>query len=383
MSNSTQIISEAEAAVTRNSVLNGRHKEYGSKLDGDTWNGMPIPWSYHSDPQDEVIAVRTRAGLYDVSALNIVNISGPAALKVLDQLVAIDVTELEPGTSRLAAEVNEEGALVDDIMVICDAKDKYRVSHGSGATQKTLAKLAAGLDVTVEQDYDVHILSLQGPRSVDVLDPEVDADLARLPYFKHLETQLFGRDVIIARGGYSGERGYEVYCSANDAVDLWDSILEKGQPYGVIPASWDSLDLTRVEAALLFFPYDMPEGDTTPWEVNMHWCIDQHKKGDYIGKAALAKLKGRERFKQAGLICQSNEAMEIGAKITKNGKEIGEVTSAIFSRYLMQSIAMVHIKPEFSALGTEVIVNTSKPVQAHVVKTPFYDPMRLRTHPEK
>jgi len=383
MSNSTQTISDTEHAVTRNSVLNIRHKELGSKLDGDTWNDMPIPWSYHTDANDEVVAVRTRAGLYDVSALNIVNVTGPSALKVLDQLVAIDVTELEPGTSRLAAEVNEAGALVDDIMIICDAKDSYRVSHGSGATQDTLARLAEGHDVTIAQDYDVHILSLQGPKSVDILDPEVNVNLKTLPYFKHVETTLFGCDVVISRGGYSGERGYEVYCSANDAVHLWDSILEKGHRYGAIPASWDSLDLTRVEAALLFFPYDMPEGDTTPWEVNMGWCIDLNKTGDYIGKQALTQLKGRQRFKQAGLVCQSNEAVEIGAKIIKDGKEIGEVTSAIYSQYLMKSIAMVHIKPEFSQLGNQVVVTGATPVKAHVVKTPFYDPMRLRTHPEQ
>lgn len=381
MSNSSQPI-EAAPAVTRNSVLNERHRQLGCKLDESIW-GMPIPQSYHTDPHAEVIAVRTRAALYDVSALNIVNVQGPAALKVLDKLVAIDVTELEPGTSRLAAEVNEAGALTDDIMIICDAKDRYRISHGGGNTQETLAKLAEGQDVTIGQDFDVHILSLQGPRSVDILDPEVDIALNKLPYFKHVETILFGRDVILARGGYSGERGYEVYCSANDAVHIWDSIMEKGQKYGIMAGSWDSLDLTRVEAALLFFPFDMPEGDTTPWEVNMHWCIDQDKKGDYIGKDALLKLKGRERFKQAGLVCQSTEAMPAGAKILKDGKEIGVVTSAVFSRYLMQSIAMVHIKAEFSGLGTQVVVAGDSPVKAHVVKTPFYDPMRLRTHPEK
>ena len=382
MSNSTQPVSDA-AAVTRNSALNVRHKELGSKLDGETWNGMPIPWSYHTDPNDEVIAVRTRAGLYDVTALNIVNVSGPAALKIINELVTIDVTELEPGTSRLAAEVNEEGALVDDIMVICDAQDTYRLSHGSGATQETLAKLAEGQDVTIEQDFDVHILSLQGPRCVDILGPHVDFDLKNLPYFKHVETNLFGCDVLVSRGGYSGERGYEVYCSAEDAVHLWDSILEKGHPYGVMPCSWDSLDLTRVEAGLLFFPYDMPEGDTTPWEVNMAWCVDINKPGDYIGKEAVLKLKGRERFKQAGLVCQSEEAVEAGAKVIKDGKEIGVVTSASYSRYLMKSLAMVHLKPEFSQLGTQVVVAGDTPVKAHVVKTPFYDPMRLRTHPEK
>lgn len=383
MSNSNPTSTEAEPAITRNSVLNGRHRDLGCTLEDIVW-GMPIPQQYHTDTYDEVIAVRTRAGLYDITALNIVNVSGPAALKVLDQLVAIDVTELEPGTSRLAAEVNEEGALVDDIMIICDGKDQYRISHGGGSTQEMLAKLAEGQDVSIEQDFDVHILSLQGPRSIDVLDPEVDVDLGKLPYFKHVNTQLFGCDVIISRGGYSGERGYEVYCSAADVVHIWDSILEKGHRYGVMAASWSSLDVTRVEAALLFFPFDMPEGDTNPWEVNMHWCIDQNKKGDYIGKEALLKLKGRERFKQAGITCQSSEAMPEGAKIIKDGKEIGVVTSAVYSRYLMQSIAMVHIKAEFSQLGTQVVVVAdNNPVKATVVKTPFYDPMRLRTHPEK
>ncbi|EGL53478.1 glycine cleavage system T protein [Methylophaga aminisulfidivorans MP] len=368
--------------TTRNSVLNVRHKELGSTLDGETWNGMPIPWSYHSDVNDEVVAVRTRAGLYDVSGLNIVNVSGPAALKIIDKLVTIDVTKLEPGTSRLAGEVNEEGALVDDIMVICDDKEHYRLSHGSGATQQTLAELAKGEDVTVEQDYDVHILSLQGPRSIDILDPELDFDLAGLPYFKHIKTTLFGREVILARGGYSGERGYEVYCSAADAVYLWDMILEKGQPYGCIPASWDSLDLTRVEAALLFFPFDMPEGDTTPWEVNMDWCVDEDKPGDYIGKEAVLKLKGRERFKQIGLECRSKQAVEVGSKLFIDGKEVGVVTSSSYSQYLMKSLAMAHIKPEYSQLGTTVTVTDGDEVKATIVKMPFYDPMRVRTHPE-
>lgn len=369
-----------QRTITRNSILNVRHKELGSDLEGETWNGMPIPWSYHTDPNDEVVAVRTCAGLYDVSALNIVNVSGPDALGILDQLVTIDVTKLTPGTSRLAAEVDESGALVDDIMVICDAEDQFRVSHGSGATQDTLATLAAGKDVSIEQDFDVHILSLQGPKSLEVLNPEVDFDLGALPYFKHQETTLFDRKVILARGGYSGERGYEVYCEAKDAVFLWDIILEKGKPYGVIPASWDSLDLTRVEANLLFFPFDMPEGDTSPWEVNMDWCVDLNKAGDYIGKKAVLDLKGKERVKQAGLICMTDSVVEVGSKIYLESKEVGVVTSSSYSKYLMQSLAMVHLIPEASALGTTLVIGDDIP--AFVTKTPFYDPMRLRTHPK-
>ncbi len=369
-----------QRTISRNSALNSRHEELGSNLDGETWNGMAIPWRYDTDVNDEVVAVRTQAGLYDVSGLNIVNVTGPDALTILDKLVTIDVTKLEPGTSRLAAEVNESGALVDDIMLICDSKDHYRLSHGSGATQSTLALLAEGKNVEIAQDFDAHILSLQGPKSIDVLNPELDFDLSELDYFKHVDTTIFGIDIKLARGGYSGERGYEVYCSGKDAEVIWDAILEKGQPYGVIPASWDSLDITRVEANLLFFPFDMPEGDTSPWEVNMDWCVDLDKKADYIGKEAVLALQGKERVKQAGMICMTDIAVAVGSKIYIDAIEVGVVTSSSYSRYLMQSLAMIHIKPEFTAIGTQVLVG-DEGITAYISKTPFYDPMRLRTHP--
>lgn len=368
--------------MSRNSVLNIRHRELGSNLDGDTWNDMPIPWSYHTDVHDEVVAVRSRAGLYDVSGLNIINVEGPDAEKVLDKLVAKDITKLEPGHSVLAAETDESGAICDDIMIIRDSTNSFRLSHGSGKTPENLNMLAAGKDVTIAPDLDAHILSLQGPQSLAILAPYViDFDLASLDYFKHKPTSLFGKNVVIARGGYSGERGYEVYCKGQDAIEIWDKILEVGKPFGAIPACWNSLELTRIEAALLFFPFEMPEGDTTPWEINMGWGVDLDKKGDYIGKAAVLASKGKERVKQAGLICKSPTSVESGAKIVKDGVEIGVVTSASFSNYLMQSLAMVHLKPEYTALGTAVeVVCRDQKVSAYVAPTPFYDPMRLRTH---
>lgn len=370
--------------MQRNSILNERHRQLGSQLDGDTWNGMPIPWSYRSDPHEEVIATRTRAALYDVSALNIVHVSGPDAEAVLDRLVAIDVTRLKPGTARLGAEVNEQGALVDDIMLIRDAADRFRISHGSGATPQTLEALAAGRRVKVERDLDVHVLSLQGPLSLDVLAPHVGGNLAALPYFHHFQTTLFGRPVTIGRGGYSGERGYEVYCASGDAVFLWDSILEAGKAHGVIPASWNALELTRVEGALLFYPFEMPEGDTTPWEVNMDWAVDLDKPGDYIGKAAVLNLRGRERIKQAGMLVEHHAAVEAGAPVFAGSKQVGVVTTASYSRLLMQSLAMVHLLPAFSNLGTRLSIRSgSTELPAMVVRTPFYDPLRLRTHPEK
>lgn len=282
---------------------------------------------------------------------------------------------------RLAAEVDEHGALVDDIMVIRDSADKFRLSHGSGKTKEHLALLAHGKSIQIEADLDIHILSLQGPKSLQILAPHAAPGLAILPYFQHISTTLFGVSVIIARGGYSGELGYEVYCASKDAIFLWDQILEAGKPFGAMAASWNALELTRVEGALLFFPFEMPEGDTTPWEANMSWAIDLDKPGPYIGKEALLKLRGRERFKQAGLVCDVPHAVEAASTLWLGSNQVGVVTSSSYSRYLMQSLALVHLLPACTAVGTRVVVKGSHgECTATVVKTPFYDPLRQRTH---
>jgi aminomethyltransferase len=369
--------------IERQSILNARHRELGSALDGELWNQMALPWRYRTDPHEEVIATRTRAALYDVSALNIIHVRGPDAQDVLNRLVCVDVARLMPGSARLGAEVDEEGALTDDIMLMRDSPDAFRVSHGSGGTPAALATLASGQRVTIEPDRDVHVLSLQGPASLRLLAPHCPAPLAELGTMNHLSTALFGFAVVIGRGGYSGERGYEIYCASRDAVRIWDTILQIGAPAGVVAASWSALELTRVEAALLFYPFDMPEGDTTPWEVNMHWAVDLDKTADYIGKKAVLRLRGRERFRQAGLAVEHTDAVPAGSEIFIGRDKVGLVTSSSYSRFLMQSLATVHLAPSATHLGTRVSVRSEGiETPATVVRTPFYDPLRLRTHPE-
>lgn len=341
---------------------------------------MPLPWHYSSDPNDEVVAVRSAAALFDISALNILHVTGADAASVIDSLCAIDVTKMKPGTARLGAEVDERGALCDDLMVIYDAPNQYRLSHGGGSTQERLRRAAEKRSVEWRQDFDVHMLSLQGPRAAAVLQPHIGMNLDRLPYFAHVETRLFERKIVISRGGYSGEQGFEVSCSADHAIALWDAILDAGKPHGIVPASWTALELARIEAALLFYPFDMPEGDTTPWELNLDWMVDLDKPGDYTGKTALLAARGKERFKQAGVIVKHDGPVTAGAKIFIGNEEAGVVTSASFSRYLMQSLAMVHLKPGHTALGTKVEIRDAAHTFSGVVtKTPFYDPMRLRT----
>lgn len=368
----------------RNSILNSRHAALGSKLDGDTWNDMSIPWSYNTDAHDEAVAVRSRAGLFDVSALNLIDVTGVDAESVLNAMVAKDVAKLKVNTAMIAVEMNELGVLCDDIMIIRLGTNEFKVSHGTGKTPDNLRTLAAGKNIQIQKDDDTHVLSLQGPKALEILTQHVGIILSVLPYFGFIKTTIFGIDVIIGRGGYAAERGYEIYSPAKYIETIWDEILEVGKPFGIVPASWNCLELTRVEAALQFFPFEMPEGDTTPWEAGLGWAVDVDKKIEYTGKAAVLKSKGQERVKYGGIVCQSATAVEAGAKLMKNGVDIGVVTSASYSQYLMLSIAMVHIKPEYSEIGTTVeVVGSQSSCKARVSQTPFYDPMRLRTYPER
>lgn len=368
------------ADFPRKSALEKIHMDLGSQLDTD-WNGMPIPQHYSTCPYEETVIVRSKAGLFDVSGLRMINVSGSDIVAVLNKMLTTDVDKLKPGQSAISNIVDENGALIDDVLVYRDGATEFRLSHGGGNLEDVIDGFFQGSSSTWAKDDDVHILSLQGPLALDILNPHADADLAKVKYFEHARTKLFGRDVSIGRGGYSAERGYEVFCAAADAADLWTKIMEAGKPFGICAASWDCLDIVRVEGALLFFPFDMPQGDETPWEVGADWTVDLSKP-DFNGKAALEKRKGEIRFANVGLEIDAHEAIEPGAKLLKDGRQVGTVNSTTYSRYLMKSLALAQTTPELKAIGTTFRVKSEKgEFDAHVVRTPFYDPHRLRTHP--
>lgn len=365
-------------AFSRKTALYDRHTALGSDM-STGWNDMAIPQNYATDPYVETTVTRSKAGLIEVTALNLLFVKGPGATDCLNHMLTSDIAKASPGDSHISNIVNEHGGLIDDVLIYCLEPNVYRISHGSGATATSLKALAGKFDVIIEPD-DTHVLSLQGPVSLEVLAPHTPLDLASLGYFKHAPTTLFGKTVRLARGGYSGERGYEVFCDRDDAVFLWDAILDAGKGMGVIPVSWTCLDIVRVEGGLLFFPFDMPHTNTTPWEVKADWTVDLEKP-DFIGKAALIASKGKERSVITGLEVLHSEAIEPGATVTIGGREVGVVTSTVFSQHLMKSLAMAQIDKSYTALGTALEVHDGgKTFAANVVRMPFYDPLRLRTH---
>ncbi len=362
----------------RKNALEAQHHALGSDLVGGAYNEMPTPWTYASNPADEIAAARTHAALFDLSPILTVRVSGADAEAVVDHLVTCDCRSMTVGETKVGSELNDAGHIVDDIIVLKTAEDTFWLCHGGGATPDNLRASAQGHSVDLHWEDDLNILGVQGPRAAALLQPHCALDLSSLHWFQHAETTLFDRSVRVLCGGFTGEHGFEIYCKTADAAYLWDAIVKAGVGHGLMPGSWTALNGLRTESGLLFFPLDMPEGDVTPWEIGMGWTVSD--KGDYRGKAAVLAAKSSPRFSLGGIWIKHDAPVAGGASILVDGKVAGIVTSPTYSRYLMQSLALAHLQPAAQALGTAVQVKNPDGTQyaGNVVRCPFYDPMRLR-----
>jgi aminomethyltransferase len=177
---------------------------------------------------------------------------------VLNYATSRDVAKIYPGKSAYACMLNDAGHFIEDCILYRTGPNSWMVVHGSGAGHETLTSYVIGRNTAVIVDDDLHDLSLQGPIAVDFLAKHVPG-IRDLKYFHHLPTTLFGRPVLISRTGYTGERGYEIFCKGEDAGLIWDTILSEGKSMGIVPACFTTLDYLRVESSLLFYPYDMSQ----------------------------------------------------------------------------------------------------------------------------
>ncbi len=362
---------------TRVSTLADRHRALGSEL-GD-WNGMGVAWDYATDACDEHDAVRTAAGLFDVSGLKKVHVRGPDATAVVDHIITRNMAEIYPGKSAYGPLLTEEGTICDDAIIANQGDDHWLVVHGSGETMERLEESARGKNLDIEFDDVLHDISLQGPKAVDLLNAHTPMDLPNLKYFHHQATELFGHECVISRTGYSGERGYEIFANADVIVDIWDQIVGHGESMGVMPCSFTCLDKIRVEAALLFYPYDMTK-ENTPWEVRLGWALSR-KKGDFRGKEQVFAAEGKERIKFAGIVAEHDDMLAGGEKLMLDGREVGVVNSPAYSHRMQKSLALVHLVPDAAPVGTKLQVEgEGMSCAATVERIPFYDPDKTRTH---
>ncbi|PXW14989.1 aminomethyltransferase family protein [Paraburkholderia caballeronis] len=362
----------------RISALADRHRALGSNL--EDWNGMGTAWTYASDLADHHEAIRTKAGLMDVSGLKKVHYVGPHAESLLNWATTRDIGKLYPGKSVYATLLNEDGKFIDDCIVYRTGPNAFMVVHGAGTGYERLVRSAQGRQVAVLFDDDLHDLSLQGPAAVEFLAEHVPG-IRDLPYFHHLQTRLFGRPVMISRTGYTGERGYEIFCKAADAPLIWDAILDKGKPFGIVPCAFTALDWLRVESYLLFYPYDNSEmypfadekaGDTL-WELGLDFTVSPDKT-DFCGAAEHFRLAGKERFRIFGVEIDAQKTTQAGDTLWHDGKPVGVITCGMYSRLTGRSLAIARLSVAQAAAGTPLEVRGSIEARAHAALLPFDDP---------
>lgn len=362
---------------TRTSALADRHRALGSDL-GD-WNGMGVAWSYATDPCDEHDAVRTAAGLFDVSGLKKVHVRGPDSTAVVDHIITRNMAAIYPGKSAYGPVLTEQGTICDDAIIANQGDGHWMVVHGSGESMERLRESAQGKNVDIEFDDNLHDISLQGPKAVEFLNTHTPMDLPSLKYFHHQDTELFGHPCTISRTGYSGERGYEIFANADVIGDIWDQIVGQGSSEGIMPCSFTCLDKIRVEAALLFYPYDMTK-ENTPWEVGLDWALSR-KGADYRGREAVFAAQGKEKIRFAGIVADHDDILAGGEKLLLDGAEVGVVNSPAYSHRMQKSLALVHLKPEAAEVGTVLqVVGDDVTCGATVSRVPFYDPEKTKTH---
>jgi aminomethyltransferase len=364
-------------------VLADRHRALGSKL--EDWNGMPTAWSYSSDLQGDHVAIRTKAGLMDVSGLKKVHLVGAHASAVLDYLTTRDVSKITPGKSAYACFLNEAGKFIDDGILYRTGPNSWFVVHGSGAGHAALSSAVQGRNVAMVFDDDLLDLSLQGPLAVDYLEKHVPG-IRHLKYFHHIQTTLFKKPVMISRTGYTGERGYEIFCKAEDAHLIWDTILAEGAEMGIIPCAFTALDLLRTESYLLFYPYDNsemypfanePAGDTL-WELGLDFTVSPGKTG-FRGAEEHYRLKGKERFKIFGVLLEGTTAAAPGDKLYADDKTVGVITCPMVSTLTGKSMAIARLDVPYAVHGKPLSVEHatgSIPAIAHTL--PFDDPTKSK-----
>lgn len=342
------------------------------------WNGLKLATGYAGiTVEQEHDAVRDAAGMYDLTAFRMLWLRGPDARAVLDRACTRDITRLKPNRATYTCVLTEQGGVVDDSVVLCTAEDEFLYVIGTGGSGEVIENLAKGKDVNLEWDGSLQLMSVQGPKAVDILAPNASGDLAGLKFFHHMKTRLFDRDVLLARVGYSGERGYEIYASADDAPHIWRSILEAGKDHGIQPCSFASLTPVRIEAGLLFHPFDVNE-DTTPWEVGLGFTIDRNK-GDFVGRDAVMAKEGKERFFTRGVSCASEgPVFEGGEELYRDGKKVGTIVSPAYSHRMKKSLAFAYLDPDVTEGAKLTVGKGAGAREVAVEDLPFHDKKKER-----
>jgi aminomethyltransferase len=335
------------------------------------FGGWEMPQQYTSI-RDEHLAVRKAAGLFDVSHMGRFRIGGGAAADFMQKLVTNDVAPLAHGQAQYNLMLNEQGGVVDDLVVYRGSEGFFVVVNASNR-EKDLAWMQAHAPAGVEiedRTFELGLIAFQGPRAQELLP--CDADLDAIPYFGWAHGSVAGIHALISRTGYTGEDGFELFIASDRIGEAWDAILDRGKQEGVLPAGLGARDAARLEAALRLWGNDMDES-VNACEAGLGWTV-KLEKGEFVGREALQKVKAEGPHRRlVGLKMQPGDIARHGAAVFAGGRPVGAITSGTHSFFLGYPIALAMVEARSLQVGDRAVVEVrGKKAPAEVVKLPFY-----------
>ena len=385
-------------AVERKTPLYEKHLEAGGRM--VPFAGYLLPVQYR-DVMEEHMAVRTAAGLFDVSHMGEVCISGPDALACIQSLFTNDFTNMTDGRVRYTLLCNGSGGIADDMVVYRNAADRYMIVVNAANREKDVAFIRSYLDGEIrskdgegeipETDISNKLrkqyleggirledisdslaqLALQGPLSGKILEKLAPIEKLPAKYYTFCEhVDVSGIDCLISQTGYTGEKGYELYCRAEDGPGLWDILLEVGEVDGLIPCGLGARDTLRLEAGMPLYGHEMND-DVSPLETGLSTAVKMEKP-DFIGRKGILD-RGHPTLSRVGLKVLGRGIAREHCPVRLAGEWVGETTSGTYCPFLKGAFAMALLKSESSGVGTKVEIEVrGRNIEAEIVPLPFY-----------
>jgi len=363
---------QPEAAGLRKTPLNETFRKAGARLvDFAGWE-MPVQFG---SVIEEHLAVRTRAGLFDVSHMGEILVDGPAAMPLLQRLTPNDVAKLSVGQAQYTALLTPRATFVDDILIYRRAEDRFLLCVNASNTTKDFRYLRehAGEGVRVEDaSAEYAQLALQGPRAAAILSRVAGPEVEEIPGYHFIEKSLRGSQAILSRTGYTGEDGFEIYLAPKEAAGLWSDLMIAGQEAGLAPCGLGARDTLRLEARMPLYGNDIDE-TVTPFEAGVGFMVHL-EKGEFLGAEVLRRQKAEGvARKLVGFELTGRGIPRHGYPLKVRGNEVGQVTSGTFAPYLKKSIGLGYVPAEAARVGEDIeVVIRGGAVPGRIVKTPFY-----------
>jgi aminomethyltransferase len=367
-------MADTSVADLRKTPLNARHRASNARM--VPYAGWDMPVEY-SGITAEHMAVRTRAGLFDVSHMGQIEVAGKNAAAAVDRVICSDASALKVGQTKYSGLLTPDGTFVDDVLVYRMAPSHFMFVANASNVKKDFAWISEQIKVVgdaaaVDSSSRYALLALQGPASRDVLQPLTGVDLSEIRPYWFANGEVASARATISRTGYSGEDGFEIFVPPNMADKVWQAVLESGRSADVIPCGLGARDTLRLEAAMRLYGNDIDES-TTVLEAGLDWTIAWHKN-DFIGRDQLVAQRGKGVARTlVGLEMIDRGIARHGYQLVQGDRSIGVVTSGTQTPFLRKAVAMAYAPTELAAPGTEVDVDIrGRASKARVVTLPFY-----------